>query len=47
MRMEANLSEEKLLGMIEASAHVLGISVDDMYCLVEGGVGWNKKLFLK
>lgn len=39
MRMEANLSEEKLLGMMEVSAHILNISVDDMYCLVEGGVG--------
>lgn len=39
MRMEANLSDEKLLGMMEVSSYVLGISVDDMYCLVEGGVG--------
>lgn len=39
MRMEANLSEEKLLGMMEVSAHILNISVDDIYCLVEGDIG--------
>lgn len=36
MRMEANLSEEQILAMMEVGAFVLGISSDEMYCLVKG-----------
>lgn len=36
MRMEANPSEEKTLGMMEVAAYIAGISADDMYCLVKG-----------
>lgn len=35
MRMQSNPSEEKMLGMMEVSAHILRISVDEMYSLVE------------
>ncbi len=35
MRMEANPSPEKTLGMMEVAAYVAGISADEMLCLVE------------